>query len=123
MISYGVYKIIHLLGVMMVFMSIGGLATNAIIRREQGQDWRRGLAVTHGIGMVLSLVAGFGLLARLGVVHGSLPIWVWAKLLIWGIFGLMSAVLMRKPSSGKWLWMGSLVLGGLAAYLAGQKPF
>ncbi len=122
MISYGVYKVVHFIGILMVLMSIGGLAM-AAISQAPGKVWRRPVMITHGIGMLVSLVGGFGLLARLGVMHGSLPGWIYAKLAIWFIFGAMAGVLIRKPSLAKPLWVVVIVLGGLAAYLAGNKPF
>lgn len=123
MISYSVYKVVHLVGVMMVFLAIGGVAANAIAGRPREHLWRRPIAITHGVGMFLSLLGGFGLLARLGIVHGGLPGWVLAKLVIWGIFGALLAVALRKPVWGKAIWLIVILLGGAAAYLAGSKPF
>ena len=87
MISYSIYKIVHLLGVMMVFLSLGGVIMHAINGGEKEHSWRKPVAITHGIGLLLALVGGFGLLARLGVMHGTLPGWVLAKLGIWFVFG------------------------------------
>lgn len=123
MISYSVYKIIHLVGVLMVFLALGGVATNAINGGGKQHAWRKPIAITHGIGLLLSLVAGFGLLARLGIVHDGLPGWVVAKLGIWLAFAVMIGVLVRKPNAAKPLWVATIVLGALAAYLAGSKPF
>lgn len=90
---------------------------------EKHHAWRKPTAMTHGIGLLLALVGGFGLLARLGVVHGGLPAWVIAKLGIWFVFAIMVGVVIRKKSLAKPLWFITLLLGGLAAYLAGSKPF
>lgn len=123
MISYSVYKIIHLVGILMVFMALGGLATNAINGGGKKHRWRKPIAITHGVGLLISLVGGFGLLARLGVMHGSLPGWVIAKLVIWILFGALIAVIPRKPALAKPLWLIIIILGATAAYLAGSKPF
>lgn len=123
MISYSVYKIIHLVGVFMVFLALGGVATNSINGGTKNHSWRKGVAITHGIGLVLSLVAGFGLLARLGMAQGGFPGWAWAKLAIWVIFAGVIGLLIRKPALAKPLWALLIFLGGLAAYLAGTKPF
>lgn len=122
MFSYAVYKIVHLIGVLMVFMALGAVIANAI-SRQTAHAWRRPIAITHGVGMLLSLVGGFGLLARLGIAHGGLPGWIYAKLGIWLFFGALIAVIGRRPGWAKIMWPVILVFGGVAAYLAGSKPF
>lgn len=121
MISYAVYKIVHLVGVMMVFLALGGVATQSINGGTKTHAWRMPLAITHGIGLLLSLVGGFGLLARLGIVHGGLPGWVLVKLGIWVVLAAAIGILIRKPAWAKALWPMIIILGGVAAYLAGAK--
>ena len=123
MISIEIYKIIHLLGVMMVFLAFGGIITHVANGGMKQHGFRKTVAITHGIGLVLSLVGGFGLLARLGIVSGGLPGWVWVKLAIWTVFAAMIGVVVRKPALAKPLWLVLLALGAFAAYLAGSKPF
>ncbi len=121
MISYSVYKIIHLLGVLMIFLSMGGVITHAVNGGERKHSWRKSVAITHGVGLLLSLVGGFGLLARLGVMHGSLPGWIIAKLAIWIAFAVMLGVIIRKRTWAKPMWISTLILGAAAIYLAGNK--
>lgn len=122
MISYSIYKIVHLTGVFMVLMALAGVATQALDDGAKSHTWRKPLAVTHGLGLVLSLVGGFGLLARLGIVHGGLPGWVLAKLGIWALFAVLIRVVHKKPTWAKPIWPLIIVLGATAAYLAGAKP-
>ena len=79
------------------------------------------LSITHGVGLLISLVAGFGLIARLGL-H-SFPVWVWVKLLIWLWFGAITAVVYKKPAVAKKIWFLALVLASFASFLAVNKPF
>jgi len=123
MISYQVYKVIHLVGVFMVLMSVSAVAMHMINGGTKQHGFRKEIGITHGVGLLISLVGGFGLLARLGVVHGGLPGWVYAKLVIWLIFGGITALLVRKPQFAKPLWIGILFLAGLGAYIANYKPF
>lgn len=123
MISYAVYKIIHLTGVLMVFLALGGVIANAISGLPKNSAWRKPLAITHGMGLLLSLIGGFGLLARLGIVHGGLPGWALVKLGIWTVFAVLIAVISRKPQWAKPAWPMIILLGATAAYLAGSKPF
>ena len=121
--SYEVYKVMHLLG---VFLVLGGLTGYLGFYVNGGTTeqlkFRFQLALTHGLGMVLSLVGGFGLLARLGMT-GGLPNWAIAKLVIWLIFGALMVPTKRKPSLAKVLWLFVPLLGAVAAYLAINKPF
>jgi hypothetical protein len=123
MISYEVYKIVHLTGVLMVFLALGGVAMHAINGGSRSHSFRVPVAITHGVGLFLSLLGGFGLLARLGIVQAGLPNWVLIKLVIWALFGALLAVLYRKPQFAKVLWPLTILLGIVAAYLAGSKPF
>lgn len=123
MISYAVYKVVHLLGVLMVFLAFGGVVMHAINGGGREHAWRKPVAITHGIGLFLALLGGFGLLARLGIMSGGFPGWVIAKLGIWLTFAIMTGVVIRKTSWAKPLWLVALLLGALAAYLAGSKPF
>lgn len=118
---YEVYKIAHLIGIFMIMISLGGVATHAINGGDkESNHFRKALGITHGIGLVLVLVAGFGLLAQLQV---GWPIWVFVKLIIWIIFGALTGVAYRMGTKGQGLWYIMIVLGGLAAYLAVTKPF
>ncbi len=121
--SYTTYKILHLFAVLFVFLSLGGLTLRAMDRGDKGKSPARRLAgMTHGIALLLVLVSGFGLLARLGVEHDWLfPPWVWGKLAIWLILGL-SVAWIRKKDWHRALWWLLPVLGGLAAALALLKP-
>ena len=123
MISYAVYKAMHLIGILMVFLSLVGVTMHVINGGEKNHGWRKAAALTHGIGLMLTLVGGFGLLARIGITNGGLPVWVLIKLGIWLIFAVITGVIVRKKNWAKSVWFLALILGAIAAYLAGSKPF
>lgn len=124
MIPYHVYKVMHLTAIFMIVLSLGGMAFHAISGGGRNHPFRKNLARTHGVGLLLALIAGFGLLARLGFAHNQWPPgWAMAKIGIWLLLGGLSAVLLRKPQWGKPLWIGIIFLTGTAAYLANYKPF
>ncbi len=112
------YKIIHLVGVMLTFLSFGGLLIRSILESDD-KKLKRFATISNGIGLLLVLLGGFGLLARLD--YGWEP-WVMGKLIIWVIFGGMIAVINRKPELGKAIWWLLILLGATATYLAGVKP-
>lgn len=119
--SYEFYKVVHFLGIFMLFLSLGGVIMRAINGLDRTHGWRKQAAITHGIGMVLALVGGFGLLVKLGIK--GVPGWAWGKLFVWVLFGGMIALAGRKPRTGKLLWWSMLLLGVVAAWLARVKPF
>jgi hypothetical protein len=122
MISLQVYKNIHLLGIFMILMALGGLILHRINGGTRAHTWRKPVAITHGVGLLLALVGGFGALARLGIFW-PLPGWAIGKLVIWLALGALIAVIFRSPALAKSLWWVTIVLATLAGYLALNKPF
>lgn len=120
---YEIYKIIHLTGVVMTFLALGGVAVHAMNGGTKADNQgRKVLAMTHGMGLLLALVGGFGLLARINL---SFPWggWVFVKLAIWLFLGGVFSVFLRKPQVSKAMW-GVLILAfALASAMANYKPF
>lgn len=126
MISYATYKVIHIFGILLLIFSLGGLCLYFVFNgsTRAPSAGRKLVAITHGIGLLIVLVGGFGLLARLGIDPGSSwPIWVWLKFGIWILFGGMTMLISKKPTLARPLWLGIPVLGAIAGYLAIHKPF
>ena len=117
--SYEFYKILHVVGVLMVFASIGATLVKASLK-DTSSTFKKEIGITHGVGLLLALVAGFGIIAKLGLAFNG---WVIAKILIWLFFGGVTAIATRKPELAKPLWFISILIGILAAYLAIYKPF
>lgn len=118
-----VYKVIHLIGIFMIVMALGGMLVHAMNgQSKQDNAFRKGAAMTHGIGMFLALLGGFGMLARLSI-HWPWPGWVWVKFIIWIVLGGLVGAIYRKLDAGKMLWAATLLLSGVAAYMALFKPF
>lgn len=119
--KYEIYKIIHVVGLSLVTLALGGVSAHVINGGTKGTNqWRKGSMITHGVGLLLLLVAGFGMLAKLGI-H-SVPLWVGGKIVIWLVLGAAVAVMYRKPHLTKLMWIAIPVLVGLATLLAVVKP-
>ena len=114
--SYEFYKVLHVVGIMLVFLALGGATLHAANggTREQNAS-RKVVAALHGTGMLLLIVAGFGMLARIGMGNG-IPHFVYPKLLVWLILGAAPAILSRKPGSAALMWFIFPLLGAVAAY-------
>ncbi|MFK7825318.1 MAG: hypothetical protein AB8G05_14280 [Oligoflexales bacterium] len=122
---YTTYKFLHILGILAVFMAWGALA----IYRFSGESKLgpskatfRLIMLTHGLGLILALVAGFGLVARLGI-NGQWPWWISIKLLIWLMLGAGVVMLKRFPQLLRVWWFALIGLASLALYLVVYKPF
>lgn len=119
--SYDFYKVMHFLGLFMFFTALGGQFVQAINGGDpKQQPGRRWIGLFHGIGLLLVLVAGFGLIAKL---QSGFPGWVIGKLVIWVVLGGIGAMAARKRSLAGTLWVVTIALGMFAAYLARSKPF
>ena len=116
------YKVIHIVGLILLMSALGGAAVRGMLGAD-ATTTRRLLAILHGVGAFLLLLGGFGMLARLGVMGGSFPGWIWVKLVIWGILALALIIPRRRPMLSRPLLYALPVLGGLAAYMAIYKPF
>lgn len=112
--SYETYKILHLIGLVVLFISLGALAFVPLEKRKP-------LMILHGIASIVMLVAGFGLLARLGMAR-DMGTWVYIKIVIWLILGATPVILKKKPALAMPVLLMSIGLGTLAAYLAIMKP-
>lgn len=116
--SHIAYKVIHLLGIFLLFAGLGGAwAVVAACTEPTRAAARRLLMATHGTALVLILVAGFGMLARLGIT-GAWPLWVWIKVLIWILLGALPWVLKRIRRAPGLLFYLAPLLGAIAAYSA-----
>jgi len=122
MIPVAVYKVIHIIGVAFVVGALGGMAVHAANGgTREASLTRRLTTATHGIGLLLILVAGFAMLARLPQ-PGHMG-WVAGKLVVWLLLGGAAAVPYRRPQFARALFVIVPLLVGIAATLAITKPF
>ena len=121
--SLTTYNLIHLTGLAALLMSLGGIAAITAAGHDLKASGQKGqLMALHGVGLVLVIVAGFGQLARLGISHSGIPGWVWMKVVLWLILGLVPLWIRKSPKVARplLLVLPLLVLAG--AYLALYKP-
>lgn len=117
------YKVIHMLGLVLLFQSLGASLFYSFSAREPSDDWpAKMLKIMHGTGLLLLLLGGFGMLAKLGIMW-PLPVWTWIKLLVWITLAASLPLVKKKPESARIWWTLVIVLGALAAYLGAFKPF
>ncbi len=120
--SYEVYKIIHLVAIVLLFSGLIGLLTIQMSGGALAGKVKSMVFMSHGIGLVLVLISGFGLIARLGLTSG-LPGWIYAKLLIWLFLGAAISIVKRKGLIGWPIFISLIAFFTIAAVLATLKPF
>jgi len=96
---YAVYKLMHFLGIFMLITALAATSMH-VLRGGSRTDnpYRRVLGAAHGIAAALILTGGFGMLARLGVMHGALPTWIYVKLAIWVTLAAAAVARWRSTS-------------------------
>ena len=118
------YKTLHILGIALILVSLGGVIMHVMQGGTREYAGRKIAAITHGIGMLIVFVAGFGMLAKLDMGGpASWGGWVYAKFAIWLVLGGLLGLIYKKPTLAKLLWFSVPVIVLLAAYIGLYKPF
>ena len=117
------YEIIHVIGMAMLFVAIGGVAVHAANGgTNTNSATRRLVSIVFGVGSFLILLGGFGMMARLGLVRGMPPAWLIVKMLIWLLLSGIVLLPYRRPALARPFLLALPLLAGLAVYMALYKP-
>ena len=111
--SYSFYNFLHLFGMILLLPGYGALLARAVLAPEN-RSLRLWGAVLGGIGLLLLLVAGFGMQAK---GDWGWPLWILLKIAIWGLLGAALSSINRKPEWNGILWIAVIALAGLSAWL------
>lgn len=106
-----IYHVIHLLGLIGVFIGFGAILAG---NTKAGMKW-------HGIGLLISLISGFGMVAKLHIPITSSK-WLMVKMALWLVLGFLP-VLVKKGVSPKTVVSIAALVGVTLAYLGYMKPF
>jgi len=109
------YKILHILSAFALFAVLGGVLMSAAngVTKERN-EWRKKASITHGVGLLLLLISGFGLLAKNGL---GFPAWAGIKLVLWLSLGALLPLAYRANNARAKLWWALLGIGFIAAYV------
>jgi len=90
MISYNVYKILHLMTLFSLFFVVGFFVS------DKEATKKKSLRIVFGIISFLVFVAGMGLIARLGFKHGEpFPVWILVKMGAWIVLNILVVVIIK----------------------------
>ena len=108
------YQVLHIIGITMVFLGYGALLARSMAAPDNVSVRKLG-STTSGIGLLLILVAGFGLISKMGYSFAS-P-WLIVKMLIWLALGGLIVLINRKPQLAVMLWWLLIALAAAAAIM------
>ena len=112
-----IYRIVHLFGLSLVLLSLGGIMVHAMNGGTKASNsFRKGAVITHGVGLLLVLVAGFGMLHKVPVAHDTG--WMLGKMAIWLVLGGAVAFAYKSREAAKILFFVVPVLVLLGAVMA-----
>lgn len=114
---YEVYKVIHLVGLAVLFAALGG---QLFAPRSPSGRAPHSIAILHGLGVVLMLVGGFGLLARTGI-QWPWPTWVLVKVGLWVVLAAMPWPIRKLRLGGLWIALALAALVGVAVVMVQQR--
>lgn len=112
------YRLLHLVGVMVLFLGLGGVLTS-----EPGKAPKLAAAL-HGLGLLTMIVAGVGLM------HRSSPViawenWVFAKIGAWVLLAVLPLLVKKGVLPRFFAFLLVLAIGAAGAWLGlvQEKPF
>ena len=114
--SYEFYKVLHIVGAVIVFLALG----NQFMAAAGDEASKKMASIHHGVGLLIMLVAGFGLIAKLKV---GFPGWVLVKIVLWIVLGGMLTLSRKMSDKATLWWYATIVVGLIATVLAVYKPF
>lgn len=111
------YRLIHVVGVLLVFVGLGGVLANAA---KDGPKPSPIYYALHGIGLLALLVAGIGFVHKAGLPWAN---WMSVKVACWVVLGV-APILVRKGYLTRFLaLLLVLAVGAGAVYLVQWRPF
>lgn len=119
MISYETYKTLHLFFILTIFSSLGFIASSSPYFSKKSTK------VIVGFISFLIMVAGMGLIARMGLKHGeAYPLWLNLKFAAWILINILFVSLFKLKTPGQKAFSTVMILliGFGAVWVVLNKP-
>ncbi len=107
------YLIIHLTGISLLALGVGGMMA--------GGEKRKTFAMLQGLGLLVMLVSGFGLLAKLKFTP-YVPPFAIVKIALWLVIGALPVIFRKLKTPLPAAILISLTLVAIMAWLGVTKP-
>ena len=98
----------HLIGIFMVFLALGGAVVRACLQ-DESKDLKRMIGFTFGLGMILVIYGGMSLMVLREYAKGGMPAWLVTKLVLWFVFGFSSGQMPRLRRM-EWAVVGPITM-------------
>lgn len=117
------YLFLHLFGLVLTVFSFAYAVAGVATDYKQFVAKRRRLTLLlSGLGLLILLVGGFGMLAKLEYAF-PWPGWIWIKLLVWVSLPIFTSLVLRIPSQLKLFSILGAIWVIVAIYLGVYRPF
>ncbi len=111
-----IYRVLHVVGALLLFLSLGG-----VLLVPGDQKASKLVMPLHGIALLIMVVAGVGVVHKDDTV--SWQPWLYAKIGCW-LFVAVLPVLVRKGTISRFVGLLlAIAAGATAVWLAQMKPF
>ncbi|MCA8974425.1 MAG: hypothetical protein KDC98_06870 [Planctomycetes bacterium] len=110
------YRIAHIVGVLMLFLGLGGMLACG---GREGAKAPALFPMLHGLGLIVMVVAGIGRAHKVGF---GWPSWLLLKIVCWLVIAVLPVFVKRGKLNGAVAVLLALCLGGVALWLAATKP-
>ncbi len=120
-----VFKIIHVLSVLLLFYAFGALSSLSAEAREGTTNNRtadnanayakRIYKALHGLALLLILLTG---LAQMHLLKTGFPVWIQVKMGVWLLIGGSLSLVVRRPHWRSWTWALLLAIAAVAVTAA-----
>ena len=111
--DYTTYKLIHLVGLMILFTGFGGLL---FAPKGDAGKLPKMVLILHGLGLLVMLFGGFGMHARLQDTlpddEKGFPLWLISKLVIWLLLGALPVIARKAKLPGGLTFLLAIGLAG-----------
>jgi uncharacterized membrane protein SirB2 len=117
--SQDAYRILHIVGLAMLLLGTGGM-----LFAPKDAPRSKLPAILHGVGLLTLLVAGFGLMAKLGIASpDKWSPWLILKMVVWFLAAVMPSLIRHGTVPRSIGWVLAVLLVACAAWLGIMKPF
>lgn len=120
--SYTFYKLLHLAAIVTLFTSIGSIFTIYFSQQNTQTAFKKWMSMLHGLSLLVLFVSGFGLLAKASLMDSGIPSWIWIKLSIWFVLGMLPVVFKKMTKKQSWAFVLTMIMAYGTIYLVLYKP-
>jgi hypothetical protein len=116
------YKILHIVSLSIVLASLGGASFATFSAGGKPTALKKSFGMIHGLGTLVMFIAGFGMMAKMGI-FSAIPSWIIVKIALWLVLGGWIAVVYKLAVKHPfWASFIPVLLVALASFVAVYKP-